>query len=481
MLSLGQNKPSIDRTVHFEISENSVHFVAKGGAKTISVTASDPWEIKGDDVSSWCTLLKQEKQLIVTSKENQDFFERSGHVDLSCKSKTIRIVVSQSAAELYLKVSTEDLNFDASGGTKTVTVTTNGNWNLGTNNNSSWIHLTKEENSLTARIDPNPNTSNRNGSFIIKAGNLEKRVNVTQKAAPITLSLSQQELNFDASGGTKTITVTTNGSWSIGTGMKPWGHLTREGNTLNVRVDKNANTSSRTDWFEIKAGSLTKRVDVTQKGDDSFLEVHGYSSNMTTKFDESGGREYYSVRTSATSYETWGIPSWCHIENKTSSGFTLVCDRNPNRSSRNDYMKVKAAGKEIKIEIEQAAATGPSAKINNVWMTFPMGGMTIHVSFDVDGMLNKQGKVKILFYQGNNTTPIYAGWGNQLYSVNSYRPNYDNATYQDYKFFVSNQVFMQYLMPGYWNLSFDVLILDNYGNTLDRKNNMQFTFTRSYY
>ena len=366
-LSLAQVKPSIDRSIHFEVSAKSLHFDANGSTKTLTVTASDPWEVQSGNVS-WCTIRKEEKTLKVTAQENSETTVRSGYFVLSCKSETIRVDVSQSASELYLTLSAQEINFGASGGTKTINISTNGSWDIGTKT-SSWGHLTKSDNSLSVRIDANTNTSSRTDWFTVKTGNIEKRVSIKQKGQGTTLSLSSQDLNFESSGGTKTITVTTNGSWSIGTTMSSWGHLTKNGNTLEVKLDPNPGTSSRTDWFEIKAGNDTKRVNVTQKSNEASLEVHGYTTNMTKKFKESGGREYFSVKTSANSYETLGVPSWCYIEGKTSSGFTLVCSSNNNYSSRSDYMIVKAAGKEIRIDISQSGRTSSSTTTNNISST----------------------------------------------------------------------------------------------------------------
>jgi hypothetical protein len=85
----------------------------------------------------------------------------------------------------------------------------------------------------------------------------------------------------------------------------------------------------------------------------SYLRVGGSTADKTQSFSYSGGRQYYSVDTNASDFELWGVPSWCSVE-KSSNGFTLICRENPSSSSRDDYMKVKAADKEIKISITQS-------------------------------------------------------------------------------------------------------------------------------
>ena len=88
----------------------------------------------------------------------------------------------------------------------------------------------------------------------------------------------------------------------------------------------------------------------------SYLKVDGSTTSKTVSFSSSGGRQYYSVDTSASDFETWGVPTWCSVE-KSSTGFTLVCASNPSSSSRSDYMKVKADGQEIRIDISQSGST----------------------------------------------------------------------------------------------------------------------------
>ncbi len=88
-----------------------------------------------------------------------------------------------------------------------------------------------------------------------------------------------------------------------------------------------------------------------------YLKVDGNSSDKFKSFRADGGRETYSVSTSAATYDIWGLPDWCRVENRTSSGFTLICIKNENYSSRKDYIEVRAAGKSVRISVKQEART----------------------------------------------------------------------------------------------------------------------------
>lgn len=214
--------------------------------------------------------------------------------------------------------------------------------------------------------------------------------------------------------------------------------------------------------------------------DVSYLKVDGSTSNKTKYFGESGGRTTYNVSTSASSYETWGVPSWCRIENKTSTSFTLVCERNTSRTAREDYMKVKAAGKEIKISIEQAAATGPTASITSIDQTHNVfngyvKGMNIKLKFDVSGMQGRRIKATAWFYYADNTTKLNNAYGGQVQVSNSDIAPYENTTFTMTLFMPYQGLNMAYGWRG--SLSFDIAIYDDNGNKLVRQDNNTFTYS----
>lgn len=213
---------------------------------------------------------------------------------------------------------------------------------------------------------------------------------------------------------------------------------------------------------------------------ESYLKIDGTTSDKTVQFGENGGEETFDVNTSADSFETWGVPSWCKISKKTSTSFTLVCESNPNSDDRSDYMKVKAAGKEIRIDISQDANSGPSAEIENIWVDHNQmngwyKGMYIHVKFSINGMKGRRCNVIAAFYYGDNSTPLRNQYGGNL-TYNAYgNVNHDPGRYDDFTLFVPYSGL--YLVgSGIANFSFDIIINDDSGNKLARHNNIQFTY-----
>ena len=107
-------------------------------------------------------------------------------------------------------------------------------------------------------------------------------------------------------------------------------------------------------WLDGEKIYETKVTIEKKEGIATYLTVDSKTS-VSTSFGVNGGTETFYVKTDAGTWETWGVPSWCEIKNKTATSFTLTCKPNTTGSERSDYMKVKAGGKEVKISIKQSA------------------------------------------------------------------------------------------------------------------------------
>ena len=245
------------------VSSNELYFSPSGGTKTINVETNGTWYI-GTNIASWGHLTKNGNQLSIRIDPNSNTSLRKDWFTVNAGNKEERINISQSGSTT-LSVSSENLSFDYSGGTKTITISTNGNWEIGTNT-ASWGHLAKNGNQLSVRIDENSSKDSRNDWFSIKAGNIEKKIRISQEGMPSSLSVSSNKLDFSSYGGSQNITVNSNSDWRVSLGTRPWGHLTKYGNSLSVRVDRNKKKTSRTDYFKLKADDKEVQVNIYQSG-----------------------------------------------------------------------------------------------------------------------------------------------------------------------------------------------------------------------
>lgn len=116
-------------------------------------------------------------------------------------------------------------------------------------------------------------------------------------------------------------------------------------------------------WIDSEKIYETTFEVIKKSSSTSYLTVNEKTAESTT-FTSSGGSEKYYVKTDASSWELWGVPTWCKITEKTATTFTLTCSTN-NGVERTDWMKVKADGKEVRIDLKQFARSRSVTKTSS--------------------------------------------------------------------------------------------------------------------
>ena len=265
-----KHKRTTTKETIFSISSNSAQFGSNGGRKTFYIDSNKSWEISALP-AHWGHLSRSNNELTLTVDANSSATDRVDYFLLKSGNKTLRVDVRQSGETIF-SISSNKVNFERNGGVKTFSVSSNTSWQIKTNP-ASWGHLSREGNILTLKVDPNSLSSNRTDYFVLSSGNKTIRVDISQ-SGETTLSLSTQKLNFGSTGGSQTITVTTNGVWEIALSTASWGHLERNGNQLSVKIDVNNSSLSRSDYFKIKAGDKTLQVNISQDGRNSYTSTY---------------------------------------------------------------------------------------------------------------------------------------------------------------------------------------------------------------
>lgn len=80
------------------------------------------------------------------------------------------------------------------------------------------------------------------------------------------LRVSDDDIYMDSQGGTVEISISTDGDWYVSVNPESWGYISKSTNFLTLRLDRNNSSSTRTDYFEIKSGDLSRRINITQYG-----------------------------------------------------------------------------------------------------------------------------------------------------------------------------------------------------------------------
>lgn len=171
-----------------------------------------------------------------------------------------------------LKVSPTSIKLESVGG-KSVTfdIFCNTSWKIEVD--EDWVEVSPsygtEDGTIEVTAEDNPDDSKRTATISIKAGELEKKVKVTQEAGQ-SLSVSPQNPQLAADkGATGNFTITANTSWSI-TGVPSWLSLsaTQGSNTTTITMtttEMNFSDTPLTATLTVTAGEKTATVTVTQE------------------------------------------------------------------------------------------------------------------------------------------------------------------------------------------------------------------------
>lgn len=182
-----------------------------------------------------------------------------------------------------------------------------------------------------------------------------------------------------------------------------------------------------------------------------YLKVNDLSSTQNVNYPEGGGNKRFTVSTSASSYETYGVPSWCSVSNRTASSFILTCNENQSTSSRSDYMEVRADGRIVRINIHQSgkrqvtpapsSGSTESAKIDSIRVEHNQNidgenGITIHFKVEIKNMKGVQCRVVAYFYDSNykalkDLNGVYKTKDGEVSSGKNFIPSYDNSTFSN--------------------------------------------------
>ena len=183
---------------------------------------------------------------------------------------------------------------------------------------------------------------------------------------PVTLTANPSSLNFDASGGTLDITITS--------GIKPdiscsdaWIKLT-EGSyasnslKLSVTAQENTGTASRSTSIRIIGEKQSLMVSVTQGIPQVKLSV----DKTSVSFDRFGGEASFTV-TSSVQPTVSSDAAWCgfetgQINNKHETTVTLFAGANRASGAENGTITVKCGSESVSVKISrEASASIPTA------------------------------------------------------------------------------------------------------------------------
>ena len=173
-----------------------------------------------------------------------------------------------------ISVSPTELNFDATGGNKTVTITSSGEWSAYTSEGWFELSATSGQNGdkITITVDPYDNTEDERYGYIdFYCGNSSTSVSITQSAKEHSVSVTPTEIKAEAEGGKYEISVTSTDEWTVT--ADNWIRLSADkgnnGDIVTLSIDYNETAGERTGTVTFDCKGKTATVTVTQQPDNS--------------------------------------------------------------------------------------------------------------------------------------------------------------------------------------------------------------------
>ena len=297
----------------------SITFNSEGGTKYATISANISYSYSEN--ASWITCSRTNDGLKVVATESASTKERSAYITLYNDSynveKTIKIL--QKPFEPTLSVDKTELSFDVKGGSKTIYVTTNAEFNV--SESSSWISCTKSSNRVTITVSASDVTKERTAEVKIYLTdyNVTETVKISQKEFVPEFEVKVSELNFEAEGGNKTLSVTANFDYSVSESAS-WLSYEKTSGGVKIIADANVDEQERTADVKIYNNTYGKSatVKVIQKKFVPELTI----AKTELSFESIGGTQEIAI-SSNFDYQITSNVDWLTCK-KVSNGVSVT-------------------------------------------------------------------------------------------------------------------------------------------------------------
>lgn len=330
------NSVSSSESIEFEASSNLT--------KSMTVRSTNtPWAFSGMD--SWLhvspTSGASNADVTVTAEENKSGENTRTNIFAFASSASDypyskNVTVTQKYATPYLNLSTQSLSFNATAQQTTVNVSSNITWTASCDAN--WVKVTKADDaqSLTVKAEENTTGNSRTATiYIKKEGVVSKAVTLTQAVA--TIDAQSTALNFDNVGGTKSVSITSDASWTVTT-SDTWLQVTPQNGSagtsdITISATPINSASARTGYVYLKIGSKTiVSIKVTQAAD--YLTA----TPQTLSFESFATSKDVAVSANVA-WKVASCPEWLQVE-KGSGKITVAVADNPLTTERKGQVKL---------------------------------------------------------------------------------------------------------------------------------------------
>lgn len=216
-----------------------------------------------------------------------------------------------------------------------------------------------------------------------------KRDDEKHEQEPSTLSIDVSSLNFDADGGSKSISIKSNTGWVI-TSSSSWVAIepaSGSGNkSIAIKTGENTSTNVRNCDVTIKTddGVLSKIVKVSQDGSNTILLVNG-AKDATLNFGADGSETQSISITANSDWTVTNIPEWIQVSPSNGSGNSTiqvtVNSENFSDANRTSTLSINSNGGHANLNVSQSAKLAKNVRVSMSNLTNMKDGFACDLAF----------------------------------------------------------------------------------------------------
>lgn len=237
-------------------TKNKLSFGHNSSSQIVEIDSEASWSATA---TSWISVTPKtgtagNTEVTISVPNNASTNSRYGSVYLNIAgNNNIEIPIEQEGVSLV--ASTSNVSFDSFGGTETITITSNDNWQI--TSIPEWISVNTSSGNGNETIQistrGNDTTKPKHGEIIVSTTNnvASKTITVTQEAKQV--EYSDATLAYGYASSTKTISFTTNGNWSA-TNDAEWISIDKTSGSGNASLAISVNENNT---LEEREGHIT--------------------------------------------------------------------------------------------------------------------------------------------------------------------------------------------------------------------------------
>lgn len=331
------------------------------GTETVNIGISSNTDWTAVSEASWLKVEpsggSQNGTIRIHAEENNTGSSRESYIVVKPTRGNIPVNIhvtqkAKSSSQQSLSVSPSSLNFSAASGSNTFTVNTTNVSSWEAKSNQSWCTASTSGNTVTVSVTENISTDQRNATITVSGGEASPvTVSVTQSGKDYSLGVDPTTLSFVAAGETKSVTVTSNDSWTVSSNQTWCTVSPASGSntaTVNITAAANSSTSSRAATITIKGtNSGTKTISVSQEPGKPVYTLTVEPSSLSFTYSSD------SKNVTVTSNDSWTVSSnksWCTVSQTSGSNngtIKISVTANTSTSSRTATVTVKGTNSGI--------------------------------------------------------------------------------------------------------------------------------------